>query len=206
VLVRHGSTDHSAAHRFSGRNALPLNDLGREQVARLADRLGQHPFGAVAAVVSSPLLRARQTADAIADAVGLPTRVDDDLAETDFGVWEGLTFAEAAEVDGELVRRWQGSVDVAPPGGETFAAVGQRVERAADRLCAAHPDSTVVVVSHVTPIKWLLRSALEAPPIALFRLYLDPASVSVVDYYADGNRAVTLVNAVTPTNDTGRWD
>jgi ribonuclease H / adenosylcobalamin/alpha-ribazole phosphatase len=190
VLVRHGSTSHSAALRFSGRNELPLDDAGREQAARLAKR----SFGAVDAVVSSPLLRTVQTAEAIAGRLGLPVEVVDDFAETDFGVWEGLTFAEAAEVDGPLLREWQGRIDVAPPGGETFAAVGQRVERGRDAIVAAHPDATVVVVTHVTPIKWLVCAALEAPPVALFRLYLDTASVSVVDYYADGNRSVQLVN------------
>ena len=190
VLVRHGSTEHSAAKRFSGRNELPLNDVGREQAVRLAKRA----FGPVDAVVSSPLRRAIETAEAIAAPLGLPVETVEGFIETDFGVWEGLTFAEAAEADGAVLREWQGRVDVAPPGGETFAAVGQRVERARDALVAAHPDSTVLVVTHVTPIKWLVCAALEAPPIALFRLHLDTASVSIVDYYGDGNRSVTLVN------------
>ncbi len=190
VLVRHGSTQHSAALRFSGRNELPLDDAGREQAAALAKR----SFGSVDAVVSSPLVRTVQTAEAIAAPLGLPVEIVDDFVETDFGVWEGLTFAEAAEVDGPLLREWQGRIDVAPPGGETFAAVGQRVERARDALVAAHPDATVVVVTHVTPIKWLVCAALDAPPVGLFRLYLDTASVSVVDYYADGNMSVRLVN------------
>jgi probable phosphoglycerate mutase len=167
-----------------------LNDVGREQAARLAKR----PFGAVDAVVSSPLPRAVQTAEAIAGPLGLPVEIVDDFIETDFGVWEGLTFGEAAEVDGPLLRSWQGRIDVAPPGGETFAAVGKRVERGRDAVVAGHPDSTVLVVTHVTPIKWLVCAALEAPPVALFRLHLDTASVSIVDYYADGNRSVTLVN------------
>ena len=190
VLVRHGSTEHSAAMRFSGRNELPLNEMGRDQAARLAKRA----FGAVDAVVSSPLRRAVETAEAIAGPLGLPVEVADGFIETDFGVWEGLTFAEALDADGALLRSWQGRIDVAPPGGEAFAAVGERVERARDAVVAAHPDATVLVVTHVTPIKWLVCSALEAPPIALFRLHLDTASVSVVDYYADGNRSVSLVN------------
>ncbi|HVU93319.1 MAG TPA: histidine phosphatase family protein, partial [Jatrophihabitans sp.] len=156
--------------------------------------LAARAFGAVDAVVSSPLPRALQTAEAIAAPLGRPVEVADGFLETDFGVWEGLTFAEALELDGDLVRSWQGRVDVAPPGGETFAAVGERVERARDEIVAAHPGQTVLVVTHVTPIKWLVCRALEAPPVALFRLHLDTASVSVVDYYADGNRSVTLVN------------
>jgi len=190
VLVRHGSTEHSAAMRFSGRNQLPLNDVGRDQAERLAKR----SFGRVDAIVSSPLPRAVQTAEAIAGPLGLPVSISDGFIEADFGGWEGLTFAEALEVDGPLLGQWQGRADLAPPGGESFAAVGKRVELARDALVAAHPEATVLVVTHVTPIKWLVCAALEAPPVALFRLHLDTGSVSVVDYYADGNRSVTLVN------------
>jgi ribonuclease H / adenosylcobalamin/alpha-ribazole phosphatase len=190
VLVRHGSTAHSAELRFSGRNDLQLNDVGQWQASMLAAR----DFGKVGAVVSSPLPRAVQTAEAIAGARNLRVDVVDGFVETDFGVWEGLTFAEATETDPDVVRAWRRSPDTAPPGGESFAAVGVRVEQARDAVVATHPESTVVVVSHVTPIKWLVCAALEAPPIALFRLYLDTASVSVVDYYPDGNVSVSLVN------------
>ena len=190
VLVRHGATEHSAAARFSGRNALPLDERGREQAAQLAAR----DFGTVAAVVSSPLRRTVETAEVIAARLGLSVDVLDDLVETDFGVWEGLTFAEANATDPDVMRRWQGSPDVAPPGGESFAQVGARIERARAALTSKYPDSAVVVVTHVTPIKLLVCSALDAPPVAMFRLYLDTASVSIVDYYADGNASVRLVN------------
>jgi probable phosphoglycerate mutase len=189
-LVRHGSTEHSSAGRLSGRNELPLNDVGRDQVARL----GARNFGDVAAVVTSPLRRTVETAQAVAGPLGLPVEVVDDLAETDFGVWEGLTMAEAFEADRDLVRKWHESPDVAPPGGESFAEVGTRVQRARAQLTARYPAASVVVVSHVTPIKLLVCGALEAPPIALFRLHLDAASVSIVDYFADGNMSVRLVN------------
>jgi broad specificity phosphatase PhoE/ribonuclease HI len=190
VLVRHGATEHSAELRFSGRNDLPLNEVGSEQAARLAAA----SYGEIAAVVSSPLRRAVQTAEAIAAPLGLQVDVVDDLVETDFGVWEGLTLAEAFEADRDLVRRWHESPDLAPPGGESFVAVGQRVEQARAALVAKYPESTVVVVTHVTPIKLLVCGALQAPAVALFRLHLDTASVSVVDYYADGNVSVRLVN------------
>jgi probable phosphoglycerate mutase len=190
VLVRHGSTEHSAAGRLSGRNDLPLNELGERQAALLAARA----FGDVRAVVSSPLPRALQTAQAIATRLGLPVEVLDEFVETDFGVWEGLTLKEALDVDGELLRKWHESPDVAPPAGESFTDVGVRVRRGLAALLARYPDATVVVVTHVTPIKLLVCGALEAPTAALFRLHLDTASVSIVDYYADGNISVRLVN------------
>ncbi|HZC69688.1 MAG TPA: bifunctional RNase H/acid phosphatase [Jatrophihabitans sp.] len=190
VLVRHGTTEHSVEKRFSGRNALPLDELGRSQAAALATR----SYGDVAAVVSSPLPRAAQTAEAIASPLGLPVEVIDDLAETDFGAWEGMTFAQIRASDPEALNAWLASPEQAPPGGESFDAVGRRVRRAREKILAAHPESTTVVVSHVTPIKLLIRFALDAPASMLFRLELDTASVSIVDYYADGNASVRLVN------------
>ena len=190
VLVRHGATEHSLEKRFSGRNSLPLDEVGRRQAAALAAR----PYGDVAAVVSSPLLRAVQTAEMIAPRLGLTVEVVDDLAETDFGAWEGLTFAQVHAKDADVLDAWLASPDEAPPGGESFTAVGRRVRRAREKVTAAHPESTTVVVSHVTPIKLLIRFALDAPASALFRLQLDTASVSIVDHYADGNATVQLVN------------
>ncbi len=192
VLVRHGATSHSAQWRFSGRNDLPLDAAGEQQAAALAGR----DFGSVAAVVSSPLRRAVQTARAIAAPLGLPVERQEGLAEVDFGAWEGLTMAEVRERDAAAVDEWLASADVAPPGGESFAAVGRRVRAAREAVIAAHPGSVVVVVSHVTPIKTMVRFALDAPPVAMFRLMLDTASVSIVDYYDDGNSAVRLVNDI----------
>ncbi|MGN6608527.1 MAG: bifunctional RNase H/acid phosphatase [Jatrophihabitans sp.] len=194
VLVRHGATPHSAAKRFSGRNDLALDETGTAQASALARRFASIPD--IAAVISSPLRRTVETATAIADAVGLTVATDDGLIETDFGDWEGLTFAEARERDADALTAWLASPDAAPPGGESFAAVTDRVAAARDRIVAAHPGRTLIVVSHVTPIKTLVRLALEAPPVALYRLHLDTASVSMIDWFADGNCSVRLVNDV----------
>jgi len=131
-----------------------------EQIADAAAQfLGQR--GGITAVVSSPLERAQDTAGAAAKALGLDVVVDDDLIETDFGAWEGLTFGEAAQRDPELHRRWLHDTSVAPPGGESFDAVHHRVRRARNRIIAEYGDATVLVVSHVTPIKTLVDTALE---------------------------------------------
>jgi broad specificity phosphatase PhoE len=120
--------------------------------------------------------------------------VHDGLIETDFGDWERLTFLEAAERDPELHRRWLGDPSVAPPNGESFNAVHARVRAARDELIERHAGETVVLVSHVTPIKSLLRIGLDAGPSLLFRLHLDLASLSTVEFYPDGNASVRLVN------------
>jgi probable phosphoglycerate mutase len=192
ILVRHGATEHSIDRRFSGRNELELTADGRAQAKALADRA--RTFGPVAAVVTSPLLRCVQTADAIAPVVRCSVVLAADFAEVDFGQWEGLTFGEVRRRDPEAMTAWLGSEDVAPPGGESFAEVATRVARERDDIVVAHPGETVVVVTHVTPIKTLIRLALDAPPISMFRIHLDTASVSIVDYFADGNCSVRLVN------------
>jgi broad specificity phosphatase PhoE/ribonuclease HI len=192
LMLRHGQTDFSAQGRYSGRADLPLTELGERQAAAAAIRLAS--TGDVAAVVSSPMLRAKQTAQPVAGALGLPLRVHDGLTEADFGTWEGLTFAEANARDPELHTRWLTDTSVAPPGGESMDAVHRRARRVRDQLIAEHGGATVVVVSHVTPIKSLLRMALDAGPSLLHRLHLDIASLSVAEFYPDGPAVVRLVN------------
>lgn len=192
LLLRHGQTELSIARRYSGRGNPVLTEEGRRQADAAARYLGAS--GGVAAVVSSPLERAYETAAAAGKALGVDVRVDDDLIETDFGEWEGLTFAEAAQRDPELHRRWLRDTSVEPPGGESFDAVAHRVRRARDRIIAEYGDATVLVVSHVTPIKTILRLALDAGEGILYRLHLDLASLSIAEFYSDGGSSVRLVN------------
>ena len=192
LLLRHGQTELSVQRRYSGRGNPELTELGRRQALSAAAYLSSR--GGIAAVVSSPLERARQTAAAAADALGLPVTVDEDLIETDFGSWEGLTFGEAAAAHPEVHRSWLADTAVVPPGGESFDAVHDRVRRARNRLIAQYGGATVLVVSHVTPIKTLLRMALNAGPDILYRLHLDLASLSIAEYYSDGLSSVRLVN------------
>ena len=166
--------------------------MGRRQAADAARYLAGK--GGIAAVISSPLSRARETAQAAATALGVAVVVDDDLIETDFGQWEGLTFSEAAERHPDVHRRWLGDTSLQPPGGESFDQVTQRVRRVRDRLIAEHGEATVLVVSHVTPIKTLLRLALGAGPSVLHRLHLDLASLSIAEFYPDDGASVRLVN------------
>lgn len=192
LLLRHGQTDLSTQRRYSGRGNPALTDVGRRQAELAAQYMANR--GGVDAVVTSPLQRAYETAATAAKALGLDVTVDDDLIETDFGAWEGLTFAEASQRDPEIHRRWLRDTSVLPPGGESFDSVAQRVRRAQDRLVAEYGGQTVLVVSHVTPIKTLLRIALDAGPNILYRLHLDLASLSMAEFYPDGAASVRLVN------------
>jgi probable phosphoglycerate mutase len=192
LLLRHGQTELSVQRRYSGRGNPELTDVGRRQAADAARHLAAK--GGITAVISSPLQRARDTAAAAADALGLAVEVDDDLIETDFGEWEGLTFLEAAERHPDVHGRWLRDTSLRPPGGESFDEVWDRVQRARERIVARHGSGTVLVVSHVTPIKTMLRIALGAGATILHRLHLDLASLSIAEFYPDEGASVRLVN------------
>ncbi|WP_066364436.1 bifunctional RNase H/acid phosphatase [Herbidospora mongoliensis] len=191
ILLRHGQTALSVEKRFSGLGDPVLTELGESQAEKAAERLAGAKLNAI---VSSPLGRARQTAEAVAKATGLPVHVDEDLRETDFGAWEGRTFAEIQERWPHEMTAWLADPAVAPPGGESFQTAGHRVQRARERILAGHPGETVLVVSHVTPIKLLVRYALNAPPEALYRMHLDLACLSAIDYYSDGPAVLRVFN------------
>ncbi|WP_298569110.1 bifunctional RNase H/acid phosphatase [Streptomyces luteogriseus] len=195
VLLRHGETPLTPQKRFSGSGGTDpsLSDTGREQAERAAAMLARR--GTIQAVVSSPLARTRETAGIVAARLGLDVSIDDGLRETDFGAWEGLTFAEVRERHPDDLNAWLASPDAEPTGGgESFAATATRLAATRDKLVAAHAGRTVLLVTHVTPIKTLVRLALGAPPESLFRMELSAASLSVVAYYADGNASVRLFN------------
>lgn len=193
VLLRHGQTELSVERRYSGRGNPPLTEKGRRQAAAAAHRLSGGQF-AIDAIVASPLGRTLATAHAVAEALGMPVDTEEGFIETDFGLWEGLTFGEARERYPEVHGRWLGDTSVSPPSGESFDRVADRVDAALAKLTARYSGRTVLVVSHVTPIKSLLRQALDVGPNLLFRLHLDLASLSVADFYPDGGATVRLVN------------
>ncbi|MFF5784578.1 bifunctional RNase H/acid phosphatase [Streptomyces sp. NPDC012693] len=195
VLLRHGETALTPEKRFSGSGGTDpeLSEAGLRQARAVAEALAAR--GTVQEIISSPLTRCRQTAAAVAARLGLDVRIEQGLRETDFGAWEGLTFAEVRERHPEDLDAWLASPKAAPTGGgESFAAVARRVAATRDRLTAAHAGRTVLLVTHVTPIKTLVRLALGAPPESLFRMELSAASISAVAYYADGNASVRLLN------------
>ncbi|MEU7341824.1 bifunctional RNase H/acid phosphatase [Streptomyces sp. NPDC007074] len=195
VLLRHGETPLTPQKRFSGSGGTDpaLSDVGREQAERAAAALAAR--GTIQAVVASPLTRTRQTAEAVAARLGLDVAVEDGLRETDFGAWEGLTFAEVRERYPEDLDAWLASPEAEPTGGgESFEATARRVAAARDRLIASYAGRTVLLVTHVTPIKTFVRLAIGAPSESLFRMELSAASLSAVAYYADGNASLRLFN------------
>ena len=192
VLLRHGDTRLSPEHRLSGLRDVPLSADGAGQAKAAARRLAA---GAqIDAVVSSPLRRAAATADIAANELGLTADTDDDLRETSFGDWEGFTLAEVQERWPEAVAAWQQDPEQAPPGGESFADTARRVDRACERLLHQHSGQTVLVVSHITPIKILLCRALDVPLTALYRMYLGSACINEIQWHGHQFAAVRRVN------------
>jgi probable phosphoglycerate mutase len=197
ILVRHGATDHTVEKRFSGRGGddPALNADGRAQARAVADWLA--PLAdEVDVVLSSPLARSRQTAEIVAEALGHHVEVEDGLAEAAFGTWDGLTFHEVQQAHPDDLDAWLGSLDVSPGGhGESFRQMDRRVRRARDQLLARHPGRVVLAVTHVTPIKLLVRMALGAPLDAVYKMELAPASVTVISWFSDGTASLRLFNA-----------
>jgi probable phosphoglycerate mutase len=190
-LLRHGRTEHTPERRYSGRNDLPLSATGRAEAqaaAKRAEELG------IEVVVASPLPRARETAEVVAAALGLAVQYDDDLVELDFGRLEGLTAEEARREHPLATRRFAEGVTVAAPGGESIADVARRVARARSRILREHAGRTVLVVSHVTPIKLMLAAGLGVPDDVVHRVFLEAASFCTVAWSSDGRSSVRLVN------------
>ena len=190
LLGRHGATEFSIAKRFSGRGGadVGLADLGRAQAGALAEEVVAR--GGVDVVVASPLLRTRQTAEPIARACGVEIEVDDGLAECGFGDWDGHTFAEVAERWPDELSAWLGSVDVAPPGGESFAECRERVDAARRRILTRHAGHRIAIVSHVSPIKMMTGASIDAPLSSLFSMELSPGSLTTIAWYPDGHASL----------------
>jgi ribonuclease H / adenosylcobalamin/alpha-ribazole phosphatase len=219
ILLRHGVTPHTSGRRFSGGlggDNPGLSDEGREQIRAAASWLIELK-DKIDAVLCSPVRRTRESADIVAAELGLPLEEEPGFAEMEFGEWDGLSFLEVAEQHKESFEAWLGDLDSAPPGGESFRVVEARVQAGLHRLLEQHNGRTVVVVSHVTPIKTLVASALKAPLDAVFRMELSPASISVISFYPDRSApdgagkhgSLRLYNALPPGDrtllDTGRW-
>jgi ribonuclease H / adenosylcobalamin/alpha-ribazole phosphatase len=183
-LVRHGETAENKQMRYLGIRDVPLNSNGKRQAHRVASALSKMP---IRAAISSPLRRAADTAGQIQKASGIELRIDSRLAEGSFGRWEGLTRDEVLQLgttDAELLARWESDSTCAPPRGESIQNIQERVVQLAEELRDEFSGSSVVLVSHVGPIKAFLAAVLEMPLQSSRRLFLDPGTITVVEWSA----------------------
>jgi len=191
LLVRHGETPYNAEGRFRGRADPPLTERGRLQAAAVARALARLPVGML---VSSPRLRARQTAEPLAEALGRKVVVDDRLDDIDYGEWTGLSRDEVGA-------RWPASYGLwlsAPqrlriPGGESIAAARDRVWGALSEL--AWGSAPVVAVTHDACIRLAVGALLGAPLVSMHAIRVDLASMTQLAFRDDGTELVRANDA-----------
>lgn len=194
-IVRHGETLANREYRFIGSRDDPLSEHGQMQAAQLADALAVLP---IAAVYSSPMQRTYYTALPVAERHNLSVEKFDPLREGSFGIWEGMNRAEVlarSPEDAQHFYEWERDATLAPPGGESMIALQQRVCSGVEQLALAHPDQSIVLVSHVGPIKALMCTALGVPISTSPRIFLDPATITVVDWRDMAHTTVRLFNS-----------
>jgi broad specificity phosphatase PhoE len=195
VLLRHGQTRISVEKRFGGTIDVDLTAVGRAQAQAAAERLRGEYFDAI---VVSPLKRARQTAAALAGDLdpAVEVIIDEGLRETDFGVFEGRTFAEARESHPDEFAAWRADVAVPPPGGESLLATTERVRETVAKHVAARPGERLLFVTHMGPIKAATALALGVGPGVFYRLHLDLASLTTITWYGDSTAVLHGFNDV----------
>jgi alpha-ribazole phosphatase len=192
LLVRHAAPVDDARGRCYGRLDVGLSPEGEAQAAELVRALDGVRLDAVA---SSPARRAVDTALPLAEPRGLEVEILDDLGELDFGELEGKTYDEIAETRPELYAQWMVEpTSVRFPGGESYDDLRRRVEEAAARLREAFAESTVAVVTHGGVVRALVAGVLGISPVRIFRLGVDYASVTVVEW-VQGEPVVRVLNA-----------
>ncbi|MBM9466961.1 bifunctional RNase H/acid phosphatase [Nakamurella leprariae] len=191
VVVRHGETVLGAQGRFAGRTDVELTDRGRRQADELAARLDRlRPT----VVLTSPLQRCRDTAAAIATRTGAPVVEHDGLLDGTLGDWTGCTPTEIGRGWAKEFSRWRRDPAAAPPGGESFVQIRQRVRPVLDEVVRRYRGGTVVLVTHAAVTKMLLVQALDAPDAMAYRFRVDTASVSGFGVEADGSTLVWALN------------
>ena len=199
ILVRHGRTALNAAGRLQGRVDEPLDEIGRSQAVAVAERIG-----AVDELVSSPLRRARETADAF----GVEYAVDERWIELAYGIYEGVPHAD---VPSDAWRQWRADPSFVPEGGESLAGLDDRVRQACDELAARADGRTIAVVSHVSPIKCAVAWALGAGIEIAWRSHLSHASICRIELRHAGPvlfsfNEVALASPVGAIETAGRAD
>ena len=184
IVVRHGRTASNAAGLLLGRLDPPLDDLGVRQAGQVAAVVGP-----VDVVVSSPLARTRQTASAFTTVDGSQVVIDERFIELDYGEWDG---SPVSDVDAATWAAWRADADFAPPGGESLRSVGRRVAEGMEDIADRWADRTVVVVTHVSPVKAAMIWALRGDDTMSWRAFVAPASITRIDVAGGSPRLVSF--------------
>lgn len=204
ILVRHGRTHLTESKRISGRGGEDpsLSELGRgdaHAAARAIKEVGvAGPWAhlrPVSAIVSSPIQRTRDTANIIANELGLSVGINEDIAEIAFGDWDGHTNDEVKVKWPIEFSEWQGSWTIAPPNGESLEEFDLRVQRGRQTITEQHEGETVVVVSHVMPVRGFLRWGMDAGIAAYWRPTVAPCSISILRVWGSEAAEILTINS-----------
>lgn len=180
ILVRHGRTAFHVNGRYAGTTDVELDEVGRQQVEKVVERLSSIEFGDI---YSSPLSRCYDMAKAVAEDHGQAVIIDDRITELNMGHWDGQTYVEIIKNEGELLRKWtEDPTSLTVPGGESLIAVQERAMEWFAKATADHPEGTIMAASHGGPIRAILSAVLGLPLAHLFRLTVDLASINIVNY------------------------
>lgn len=191
LLIRHGETEGAVTARFHGRSDVPLSSLGERQMEALAEILRDHPL---AAIYASDLDRSVRSAEIVARPHGLDPMAEPAFREIDMGRWEGLTWEEIKARDSDRAARWCESPGVVSfPGGESVMDVRARLMPALEKMLDANRGQTVALVAHGGTNRLILCEAMGMPPARLFAIGQDFASLSLLDWHAEGP-VVLLMN------------
>lgn len=193
ILVRHGKTSANHERRFAGSTDVELTGEGRDQARALARRLRPVPIDVM---FSSPLTRCLQTAEPITDLSGRKPVVCDDIHECRFGDWENMTVEEILEVSSDGLQRWLADETICPPNGESWSQLGERVMKWWHQAAERYDGRTVLAVTHGGPILWLGRHVTGGASQALSTLFVEPASVSMIQV-SSGRTRIRMWNDTT---------
>jgi alpha-ribazole phosphatase len=190
ILVRHGRTAWHAEGRYAGTADVPLDELGLQQAQRAADHLKDTKIDVI---FSSPLSRCLELANRVAAFHDMEVVVDDRLREIDLGRWDGETYKEIFEKDGEMLKEWtRDPTSMTIPGGESLQQVQDRAMEWLTEVSGRVPDGNIFASSHGGPIRAMLAGAIGLPLSNIFRLTVDLASISVLNYMGKFSNLETL--------------
>lgn len=204
ILVRHGRTHLTESKRISGRGGENpgLSDLGREDAHKVAKALAQignsgpwSHLSPISSIVSSPIQRTLDTAHIISNELGLGVEVSDGIAEISFGDWDGHTNEEVISRWAEEFKSWQGSWSASPPNGESLEVFDSRVQDSRRAILAENAGKTVLVVSHVMPIRGFIRAGMDAGIAGYWRPQISPCSITIIRFWGDQAAEVMTLNA-----------
>ncbi|QDI88759.1 histidine phosphatase family protein [Candidatus Nitrosopumilus sp. SW] len=203
IFLRHGQAKNNTDRILAGRTeGVPLTDVGRQQAQHTAELL-EHMN--ISAIYSSPIQRAKHTAEIVGKHNSLDVTIDDRLIELDMGKFTGMAYDEIFNDHGNVFMKfYQGDLEIAHNGVETFDEVKKRVLGIVDHVIENHPDENVVLVTHMDPIKAMLSTVVDLSPTNLFELIIANASLNL---FRENKRKFSIsgLNVMHPTRFDQGW-